>query len=734
MKNPSLKRALQLTFTLLIIITGLTISQFVIRHYSHALLERAEVKAENIAQKLAIDSTDLLLINDLISLQKELDNQLITTPNVAYIFIEKDNQVIAHTFKAGIPKELIRFNKPLDQERSHIQKIETEKGEKILDIAWPIFDGHAGVLRLGLSEKSYNDQVKQLWLQMSLITTFVVVSALVILHFLLTYLLQPLTYLTQKVEQIDEDNLEFPINLQGRQEVTKLTTAFNLMLDRIKDYTKKLSTVNQELLEKNLALERVHKQLGSSIAISKDIAGLATLQDICTYLIRTFREILTCQQLAFLIFGPNQRLLLVTDQELLEFGQSEYDFLNSSLFDLKSFRYFQSGTFSAIKLPVQLASATKIAAFPLLEHGELLGILAVGCRQHCTCQINELAVVDPILSQSTSAFKRALLLEDELKKLNRNIEKVNNFYGLIGKDSIMQMIFKLIENVATTDTSVLIQGESGTGKELVANAIHNCSARKENPFTIINCPAYPANLLESELFGHEKGAFTGASRRKAGRFEQADGGTVFLDEIGEISQSAQIKLLRVLQSRKFERLGGEQTLSVNVRILAATNKDLTQEVQLGHFREDLYYRLNVIPINMPPLRERKNDIFLLAKHFLKLFTQEQKKTIENFSSEAMHYLMDYYWPGNVRELENAIEHAVVLAKGKIIDVLDLPLSVTENLFGVKNQPITTLSESEEDLIRKTLEECDWNKTKAAEKIGISRGTLYQKIRKYSIRN
>jgi two-component system response regulator HydG len=438
--------------------------------------------------------------------------------------------------------------------------------------------------------------------------------------------------------------------------------------------------------------------------------------------------------MAFLLVSPLQKLLLFTDHEKTEFGEPEYHKAYPFLNDLRSHRYFPTTTFSFLNLPLRLATSAKFNVFPLREHSELLGVLIVGCCEHCICKTEELTVVEPILNQSVGAFQRALAFEEELGKLSRHMDKANQFHGLMGKDPKMQLIFKLIENVASTDTSVLIQGESGTGKELVANAIHSCSLRNTKPFTIINCSAYPSTLLESELFGHEKGAFTGATRLKAGRFEQADGGTVFLDEIGEISQSAQIKLLRVLQSRKFERLGGEHTVSVNIRILAATNKNLAKEVQSGNFREDLYYRLNVIPINIPPLRERKNDIFLLAKHFLNRFAREHQKTVTDFSSEAMHYLMDYYWPGNVRELENTIEHAVVLSKGRIIAVLDLPVSITENLSGNNRQRITTLSESEEGLIRKTLEECDWNKSKAAEKIGISRGTLYQKIRKYRIRN
>ncbi len=734
MKQTSLKTTLQLSVMILIILIGFIISQFVIQQYSTALLESAKAKAENIAHKLAIDSADLILINDLVSVQKELDGQMLTTPSIVYIFIEKEGEVVAHTFKNGIPRGLIQFNTPFDEVNGRIKPIQSETGEKIFDIAWPIFSGRAGTIRLGLSEAPYNEKVRELWLKMSLITLVIIVLALIITHYLMNYLTKPLSVLTRKVKQIDEGSLDETIEVKGRREVTRLTSAFNHMLVRLQDHTRQLNRSNQALLNKNQALERAQKQLSKTVAISKEVAALPKLHDISAYLLSTFREILTCQQMLFLIISPDEKLYLLSDHEKKILSGEKYYQAVQLLTDLRYYRFFPTDAFSFLDLPVRISTAAKLTVFPLQKHGELMGVLMVGCRERCDCRSEELAVVDPILNQTVGAFHRSLRMEEELEQLSKKVEKSNQFHGLIGKDSKMQAIFQLIENVASTDTSVLVQGESGTGKELVAVAIHACSPRKNKPFTVINCSAYPATLLESELFGHEKGAFTGASRKKAGRFEQADGGTVFLDEIGEISQSAQIKLLRVLQGRKFERLGGDQTLSVDIRILAATNKDLAMEVQAGNFREDLYYRLNVIPINMPPLRDRKNDIFLLAKYFLNRFADEQNKPVEDFSSEAMHYLKDYFWPGNVRELENTIEHAVVLAKGRIIDVLDLPSSLTDDRSGKRGNNATTLSESEEELIRKTLESCDWNKTKAAEIIGISRGTLYQKIRKYSIRN
>jgi two-component system response regulator HydG len=359
--------------------------------------------------------------------------------------------------------------------------------------------------------------------------------------------------------------------------------------------------------------------------------------------------------------------------------------------------------------------------------------MIVACPGDCNCVTKDLDVIELIMKQTSGAIKRAAIQEEEIGNLRTRIEHSRGYSGLIGKDPKMQIIYKLIEDVAPTDATILIQGESGTGKELVARAIHSQSLRKNKPFVVINCSAYPATLLESELFGHEKGAFTGAIRQKFGRFEQAHGGTVFLDEIGEIPPSSQIKLLRVLQSQKFERLGGEQTLTVNVRVLAATNKNLLEQVKTGEFREDLFYRLNVIPIDLPSLRKRSNDIPLLARHFLSRFASEQGKSLQGFSSEAMRLLLDYSWPGNVRELENAIEHAAVLAKGRHIDVIDLPSQLRHAEINDNDRvPRTTILENEKKLLEEVLEDCGWNKKEAAIRLGISRSTLYGKLKKYRI--
>ena len=345
----------------------------------------------------------------------------------------------------------------------------------------------------------------------------------------------------------------------------------------------------------------------------------------------------------------------------------------------------------------------------------------------------------PFVNEELLAKVKVMLrikdLHDELKMekdknilLTQALEKRYSFGNILGKNTRMQEIFELISDIANTDSTVLIQGESGTGKELIARAIHFNSHRKNKPFVVANCSAYSQNLLESELFGHEKGSFTGAIRRKVGRFEMANGGTIFLDEIGEVSTPTQILLLRVLQDHRFERVGGEETLEVDVRVIAATNKNLMDEMKKGTFREDLYYRLNVIPIFVSPLRERKDDIPLLASHFLQKFNHERGKEITSFSPEVMEIFLKHSWPGNVRELENVIDHAIIIAKQDKIFPRDLPQPLLQRTM--TTQKLITLQDYEKDLILKTLKETNWNKHKTAKRLNINRSTLYGKMKRY----
>ena len=333
------------------------------------------------------------------------------------------------------------------------------------------------------------------------------------------------------------------------------------------------------------------------------------------------------------------------------------------------------------------------------------------------------------------------VLEDENIYLKQKIEEKYDFSGIIGKSEKILEVFEKIKIVSPTDTTVLIAGESGTGKELVANAIHYNSPRKGEAFIKVSCAALPETLLEAELFGHERGAFTGALKQKKGRFELAHKGTLFLDEIGEITQAVQVKLLRVLQEREFERLGGTETIEVDVRIICATQRDLKKEVQKGNFREDLYYRLNVVPIYLPPLRERKEDILLLAEHFLEAFSKQMNKPVIELSNIVKELLLKYDYPGNVRELENAIKRAITLCRDGEIQPGDLP----EDICRMYNEGFTigeeiniseplsdAISFFEKQYIIKVLDETKGNKTLAAKVLGISRKTLWEKCKAYGL--
>jgi len=333
------------------------------------------------------------------------------------------------------------------------------------------------------------------------------------------------------------------------------------------------------------------------------------------------------------------------------------------------------------------------------------------------------------------AIRKIIAYQDLLKEniyLRHELEKKYEFMDIIGKSHKMQEVLALVRTVAKSNSTILIEGESGTGKELVARAIHNSSLRSEGPFVAVSCAALPESLLESELFGHEKGAFTGAVARKKGRFEIANTGTLFLDEIGDVSPKTQVGLLRVLEEKKFTRVGGTEVLQTDVRIISATNKDLKAMVAEEKFREDLYYRINVVSILLPPLRAKKEDIPLLVQHFLKKYCIENKKEIDGLSSEASRLLMKYDWPGNVRELENVIERAVVVAKERIIVPEDLPLLAAEE-GKFKPTPDMSLREVEKEHILLALESNNWNITKTAKMLGIDRNTLSSRIKKYKLK-
>ncbi len=732
MRQATLKNTLLFAVAVLVTASGLIISQVVSHHYSTSLREGAVAQAENIAHKLALDAADKVLINDLVALQKILDDQMVTNSAIAYLFLVRDGRVLAHTFKTGVPVQLVNANAAISPKNGHVEKIISEQQQRYLDIAWPIFEGKAGTLRLGLSEKPYRQQVSRLWLRMSTITVGVLLMALLACSLLIHHLLRPFLRLKDAAEKIADGDLDIELEVNGRAEVTQVAASFNRMLARLRDYMQRLKETNRQLESKNQALDRAHQQLRTSFEISQEIAALPDLNSVCAYLLIKFKQIVTCRNICLLAFGMDRETLYVFKEHEVQALSGKVTADTEALLSALDRRAFlKKDALNLLPMQSEAQPFKRLAVFPFRRHRQLMGALVIGCPGQCQCVQKELDAIDMILNQAAGAILRAMRQEEEIRALKDRIGPRAQYSGMVGKDPRMQMVYKLIDDVAPTDATVLIQGESGTGKELVARAIHDQSPRAGKPFVVVNCSAYPTTLLESELFGHEKGAFTGALRRKTGRFERADGGTVFLDEIGEISAESQLKLLRILQSHSFERLGSEQTISIDTRILAATNRDLMQEVQDGNFREDLYYRLNVIPINLPPLKKRINDIPLLAQHFLEQFAVEQRKQVADFSSEAMHMLLDYHWPGNVRELENTIEHAVVLAKHKNITVADLPMTIVREKISVLPAR-QSIEANEVQLIRDVLDECSWNKTAAADKLGISRSTLYEKIKKYQI--
>jgi len=340
---------------------------------------------------------------------------------------------------------------------------------------------------------------------------------------------------------------------------------------------------------------------------------------------------------------------------------------------------------------------------------------------------DELSIVISRAMDHTRLREENRLLREGLARFDRN--------GIIGRSQPMVKLLEILEQVAPSEATILITGESGSGKEVAAEVIHSNSSRKNGPFIKLNCAAITETLLESELFGHEKGSFTGAYRRKEGRFYQAHGGTLFLDEVSEMSLGMQAKLLRVLQEKEFTRVGGEEVIRAEVRVIAATNRELLKEIEVKRFREDLYYRLNVVELKVPPLRDRKEDIPLLAQHFLKTFSEKNQKPIRGYTPKAMDRLIKYDWPGNVRELMNAVERGVVLTRTDYIDEPDIPFfSNTENdSYEMTSEDMISnipLDEVEKTVIMKTLESIGGNKSEAARRLGITRSTLHKKLKKY----
>ena len=380
---------------------------------------------------------------------------------------------------------------------------------------------------------------------------------------------------------------------------------------------------------------------------------------------------------------------------------------------------------------------------PIKLGNEVLGALSVDRPFKPDAEFHEdLRLLNIVASVVAQALRlHGMMKRDREKLLRENIHLRHElsgryeYHNIVTRSNRMKDVLEMIEQVSKSNATVLVRGESGTGKELVARAIHYNSPRASKPLITVNCAALPMDLLESELFGHEKGAFTGAVRRKEGRFEWASGGTLFLDEIGDFALSTQVKLLRVLQTREFERLGGTDTIRANVRIIAATNKNLEKDVSAGKFRDDLYYRINVFPIFLPPLRERKEDIILLADHFLRKYSAENLKEVKRISTPAIDMLMSYHWPGNVRELENCIERAVLICNEGVIRAQDLPPSLQTADASHTKYPGTlpeAVGNVEREMIMEALKTTKGHQGKAAQLLGVTQRVLGYKIEKYGI--
>ncbi|MDQ7784774.1 MAG: sigma 54-interacting transcriptional regulator [Desulfomonilaceae bacterium] len=727
MKGRSLKGKLIVGVSALVIGSGVLLSVLVTQRYTAGLRFALSAQAESLAHAVALEATEKVLVNDVVALQKLLENQIRSNPSISYMFVQRDGRISAHTFPSGVPAGLLDANEPMGPKEGRAKDVRSTDGQRYVDIAWPIFEGKAGVLRLGISQAAFREQVRRLWFEIGAVTLAILVLALAGGLLYVGRITRPLAELTEAAQKLDEGTLDLTVQPHGNAEVAALASSFNGMVSRIRDFT-------QRVEEKTRELERSHEQTRAFCEIVREIGSLPSLEEVCSTLIHRIVGILSCTDMALLVLNDSQDKLYVAWEKGLHVVHDEerlrefYAIADS----LDTPAVLEETVLRPPLVPDFFASAAKQLILPLENEYSVRGVLAVACPGECTCHFNQMDWVSLILSQSAGVVRRAVLQADAADDLHARLSRPSGFRGLIGKDSKMQAVYRLIEDIARTDVSVLIQGESGTGKELVARAIHLESERKDKNFVVINCSAYPETLLESELFGHEKGAFTGAVRRRSGRFEQADGGTVFLDEIGEISPQAQIKLLRVLQTRTFERVGGDETLSVDIRVIAATNKDLAREVQSGRFREDLFFRLNVIRVVLPPLRDRRNDIPALADHFLRHYSKEQGKDVQGFSSDAMRLMLDYGWPGNVRELENSVEHAVVLAKGPRVEAADLPSVMWPQRVSSPVSGISVMEASEKETLARALEQCGWNKKEAAKRLGIGRTTLYAKLKKYGL--
>ncbi|MFZ2445672.1 MAG: sigma 54-interacting transcriptional regulator [Syntrophobacteraceae bacterium] len=539
-------------------------------------------------------------------------------------------------------------------------------------------------------------------------------------------------------------------DLRERGKITQLATypVFNdegrvdLVIRTERDVTE-TKNLEQALALRSDELLRTQRRLEELFDLSREVGTKGTLSELVQFLLDFTVKLLPGAEPALLLLNASCDQFLTFDdcdpkamEKLLQVLQKlELCTLTSDfVHQLKKFKLKEaispadsSKVFPLLKIVAE--SDPTWSAIPLFVRRQCIGLFFLGSKTFNRYPPEDLRFLQALCEQASGHLRNLVIHEAEVKNLRSQVTERSSYGDIIGQSRAMQEIYELIDLVAGSDATVLITGENGTGKEMVAHAIHSQSHRRKGPFIVANCSAYSPTLLESEIFGHEKGAFTGAIHQKKGRIERSHGGTLFLDEIGEIAPSVQIFLLRFLQDHCFERVGGERVIAADVRVLAATNRDLPHEVQAGKFRDDLFYRLNVIAIHLPSLRERMEDVVPLAHHFLAKYNLKEHKNIRNFSPGAMQALMNHDWPGNVRQLENAISHAVVLAQGDTIRRKHLPRFLWE-IPGTR--PLTSLSENERVLILNALQESKWNKHDAARRLNISRSTLYSKMRRYGV--
>jgi len=541
-------------------------------------------------------------------------------------------------------------------------------------------------------------------------------------------------------------------NAKGENRMLEITTypildnqgQVDLIIRYERDVTERRK-MEEALAFRSKELQKSQHQLETLFEFSRQVSGKRSLAEVIHFIHEITRNIFPDSELLLLLMDDDGYKFL----DLKECGLNIFEPLTHALEKLEQsglgkdfFRYLQKNMEGRIVdsqqtecIPdfLKVISETYLSWFglPVTIPERCIGYLVLGFHFFYECPRKDLNFLQTFLSQIAGNIRHLLIIHKaENNLLQQETAQRTSHTEIIGQSSEMQKIYELIDLVSESNATVLIAGENGTGKELVARAIHKQSHRRDGPFIVANCSAYSPTLLESELFGHEKGAFTGAIKTKKGRIERAIGGTLFLDEIGNIALATQILLLRFLQDHCFERVGGEETLEADVRVLAATNRDLYLEMEAGRFRDDLYYRLNVISIVLPCLRERKEDIPLLCKHFLKKYNLKEGKEIRSISPDAMQILMDYEWPGNIRQLENSISHSVILAQDQIIEKKHLPYILRQAKVDF---PATSLADNERRLIVGALKTSNWNKHEAARRLDISRSTLYSKIRRYGLK-